>query len=182
MTTDESSTGPALTSQLADGSLAGQWTLDPSGSSVALRTKSMWGLAPVKGTFEKVSGDAVITPAGEVSGTLRVDAASINTKIGKRDEHLRSADLLESDKYPNITFTAQELKSAEHGATLTGALEIRDQTRPLSFPVTISAPAQGQIQLDAELVIDRSDFGMNWKQMGARTVNTLTIRALFTRQ
>ena len=64
---------------LADGKLAGAWTLDGAKSSVGLRTKSIWGLVKVKGLFTQVTGEAVISAAGEATGTITVAAASIDT-------------------------------------------------------------------------------------------------------
>lgn len=175
-------TDPALRARLADGSLAGQWSLDPSRSSVALRTRAMWGLVPVKGTFGQVSGEAVISAAGEISGTIRVGSASINTKIRKRDEHLRSADFFDSDTHPDIVFTVRQVQLTGDEATVTGTLQVRDAARPLSFPAAVSAAGDGGVQLDAEVVIDRSDFGLTWKQRGTTSMtNTLTVRAVFTR-
>ena len=61
---------------LADGKLAGAWTLDGARSSVGLRTKSVWGLVKVKGVFGQVTGAAVISAAGEATGTITVAAAA----------------------------------------------------------------------------------------------------------
>jgi len=183
MTTDAQTTGAALRAMLADGSLAGQWALEPSRSSVALRSKSMWGLMPVKGTFGQVSGAAEISAGGQVSGSVQVDAASIDTKMKKRDDHLRSADFFDSASYPHITFTAQQVTLTDQGATVAGELQVRDQTRPLSVPAPVSASADGQVQVDAEVAVDRSDFGLTWNQMGMTSMkNTLVIRAVFTRR
>ena len=99
---------PALQALLADAALAGNWTLDPSRSTVSLRSKSMWGLAPVKGVFRQASGQGTVSPAGDVSGTVTVGAASIDTKNKKRDTHLRSADFFDSDTYPDITVTVDQ--------------------------------------------------------------------------
>ncbi len=91
-----------LRARLADGSLAGRWNLDPSRSSVKLRSRSMWGLAPVKGAFGQVSGEGVVSATGEVSGTIAVASASVDSKIKKRDQHLRSAEFFDSETYPQI--------------------------------------------------------------------------------
>jgi polyisoprenoid-binding protein YceI len=180
---DARTTDPALRERLADGSLAGEWSLDPSRSSVALRARAIWGIVPVKGTFGEVSGEAVISAAGEISGTIRVSSASIDTKVRKRDAHLRSADFFESDAYPDIVFTVRQVQLASEGATVTGTLQVRDAARPLSFPAAISAAGDDAVQLDAEVGVDRSDFGLTWKKNGATSMtNTLTVRAVFTRR
>ena len=181
MATPVQMTDPRLRARLADGSLAGAWTLDPSRSAVHLRSRSMWGLAPVKGSFGQLSGEAVISGTGEVSGTITVGSASIDTKIKKRDAHLRSADFFDSDAYPHLIFTAQQVTLTSAGATATGTLQVRDRARSLTFPVAVSASGE-VIQLDAEVVIDRSGFGLTWNQLGMVSMkNTITIRAVFTR-
>ena len=90
----------------------------------------MWGLAPVKGVFRQASGQGTVSPAGDVSGTITVGAASIDTKNKKRDTHLRSADFFDSDTYPDITFTVDQARPSGQGVTVSGSLTVRDLTRP----------------------------------------------------
>src|SRR5215469_15656077 len=90
-----------LQAMLKDAALAGSWTPDPARSAVGLRSKSMWGLAPVKGTFREVAGTGAVAPDGQVSGTVTVSAASVDTKIAKRDAHLRSADFFDAGNHPH---------------------------------------------------------------------------------
>jgi polyisoprenoid-binding protein YceI len=71
---------------LADATLAGDWTLDGAKSTIGLQSKIIWGLIPVKGAFDQVTGHGTVSPAGEVSGTITVAAASIDTKNAKRDK------------------------------------------------------------------------------------------------
>jgi polyisoprenoid-binding protein YceI len=84
-------TAPPVQALLVDGALAGEWVLDPRRSSIRLKSRSMWGLAPVNGVFSEVSGNGTVSADGEVSGTVRVAAASIDTRNARRDAHLRSA-------------------------------------------------------------------------------------------
>jgi polyisoprenoid-binding protein YceI len=182
VTAEAQSADGALQGKLTDGSLAGHWTLDPARSSVALRSKSMWGLVPVKGTFGQVTGAAEITGEGGGSGTITIGAASVDTKMAARDKHLRSADFFDTDNHPEIVFTASEVALNGEDATITGSLQVRDQTRPLSVPAKVTAPDGDTLQLDTQLEVDRSDFGLTWKgPFGASVHNTLTIRAVFTR-
>ncbi len=182
MTAEAQPAEGTLQAKLADGALAGTWTLDPERSTVALRSKSMWGLVPVKGTFGQVSGSAEITASGEASGTITVEAGSVDTKMAARDKHLRSADFFDSENHPQIVFTASEVALNGESATITGSLQVRDQTRPLSVPVKITAPDADTLQLDVQLEIDRSDFGLTWKgPFSASLHNTMTIRAVFSR-
>lgn len=175
-------TDPTLRARLADGSLAGTWALDSARSTVTLRSKSMWGLAPVKGVFGEISGEATVSGEGAAAGTITVRAASIDTKVKKRDAHLRSADFFASDEHPDIVFTVERVTLTGQGATVTGSLRVRDRTLPLTFPIAVSRDGDA-IAVAAEVIIDRSDFGLTWNQMGMASMkNTLSVRAIFTRQ
>ncbi|SRR5271166_2762548 len=174
---------PALQALLQDAALTGNWTLDASRSTVSLRSKSMWGLAPVKGVFRKVGGQGTVSPAGDVSGTVTVSAASIDTKNKKRDKHLRSPDFFDSDSYPDIIFTVNGARPSGQGVTVSGSLTVRDRTRPVSFDAQVSMVSAGEIALDAEVQVDRSDFGLTWNQMGMASMhNTIAVHAVFTRR
>ena len=167
---------------LADGKLAGSWTLDGARSSVGLRTKSVWGMVKVKGVFSQVSGAAVISAAGEATGTITVAAASIDTGVKKRDDHLRSADFFDAAKYPDITFTAASVTLTGEGAVVSGTLTVRDQTRPVTLSGKVSAQGTAQITLDAELPVNRSDYAMSFNWLGMMSLhNIITIHAVFTR-
>ena len=176
------STAPEGRALLADGALAGEWVLDPRESSIRLRSRSM-GLIPVNGVFRDVSGNGTISPDGEVSGTVTVGAASIDTKNTRRDTHLRSADFFDSGNNPDITFTADGIQASGLGVAVTGMLTVRGRTRPLSFDATASGQADGGIWLDAEAHVNRADFGLTWNRMGMISMNnTLTIHAVFTQR
>ena len=172
---------PTLRALLRDGTLAGDWVLDPSRSSIRLRSTVM-GLIPVNGVFREITGTGHLRPDGGISGTLTVAAASIDTRNSRRDTHLRSAGFLDSGNHPDITFTAADIHPAGPGAAVTGALTVRGQTRPLSVDAAVSVRGDGEIQLDSGVRIDRADFGLTWNVLGlmART-STLTIHAMFTR-
>ena len=172
----------ALRAQLENGSLAGNWALDPARSTATLRSKSMWGLAPVKGVFGRLEGEGTISPAGEVTGRIALASDALDTKNKKRDTHLRSADFFLAEKYPAITFTVDKLVPADQGVTVSGVLTVRETSRPISFPATVAQAADGEVVLDATVRVDRSEFGLTWNQMGMASMkNTITIHAVFTR-
>jgi polyisoprenoid-binding protein YceI len=168
---------------LKDAALAGNWTLDASKSTVGLRSKSIWGILPVKGVFRQVSGQGTVSPTGDVNGTVTVGAASIDTKNKRRDTHLRSADFFDSDTYPDITFTVTQARPSGQGVTVSGNLTVRDRTRPVTFDATASAVSDSEVSLDAEVQVDRSDFGLTWNRMGMVSMhNTITVHAVFTKR
>jgi polyisoprenoid-binding protein YceI len=178
------STESTLDTLLRDGQLAGSWTLDPSRSQIRLRSKSMWGLVPVKGVFTDVSGTGTVSPSGAVSGTITVAAGSIDTNNKKRDEHLRSADFFDADTHPSITVSVDGITLSGTGAQVTGTLAVRDRIRPVSFDAKVSAvDAAAEVWLDAEVQVNRADFGLTWNQMGMASMdNIITVHAVFTRQ
>ena len=168
----------APSQQLA--TLAGSWALNPSRSSVRLASRAL-GLIPVRGEFRAVRGTGAIGPDGTVRGTLTVATASIDTKNAKRDTHLRSAVLFDSDQYPDITFVAETARLAGQDAVVTGALTVRGVTRPLTFDAAVSIRGDGEIGLDATVRINRADFGLTWNVLGtASMLSTITIQATFT--
>jgi len=174
-------TSSALQALIQDGNLAGSWTLDTARSEVRLKSRSMWGLAPVKGVFREVTGNGTVSAVGEVTGTITVAARSVDTKNKKRDEHLRSADFFDAANHPDITFTVDGIKPGNGGVRVTGSLTVRDQTRPVSFDAKVSS-AEGETWLDGEIQVNRADFGLTWNQMGMASMrNTITVHAVFTR-
>lgn len=176
-------TAPAPQRLLQDGALAGEWVLDPRRSSIQLKTRSMWSLTPVDGVFRQVSGQGTVSPDGEVSGTVTVAAASIDTNNTRRDTHLRSTDFFDSANHPDITFTTDGIWPSGQDVAVTGALTVRDRTRPLSLAAAASVPGDGELWLDAEVPINRADFGLTWNLLGMASMhNTLTIHAVFTRR
>jgi polyisoprenoid-binding protein YceI len=171
-----------LHAQLKAGSLAGNWTLDPARSTAALKSKSMWGLVSVKGTFKKIEGAGTVSPAGEVTGQITVAAGSLDTKNAKRDKHLRSEDFFHVEKYPAILFTLTKLTPAGDGLTAEGTITVRETSRPITFPATATLTPNGEVALDATVQVDRSQHGLTWNQLGMASMhNIITIHALFTK-
>lgn len=167
---------------LDDGALVGDWVLDPRRTSIRLKNRSSWGpVPPVQGFFREVSGNVAVSPGGEVSSTITVAAASIDTENAWRDTHLRSPDFLDSDHHPLITFTGDGIRPSGEGVTVTGALTVRGRTRPLSFDATASVRGDGEIWLDALVCVKQADFGLTWNMLGLVLMDsTLTIHAVFT--
>ena len=174
-------TAPVVRALLEEGALAGTWALDPGRSGIRLKSKVM-GLISVNGVFREVGGNGTVSPDGQVSGTVTIAAASIDTRQTRRDTHLRSADFFDTGNYPDITFTADSARPSGQGVAVTGALTVRGRTRPLSFDAAASVHGDGEIWLDARVRVNRTDFGLTWNLLGLVSVtSTLTIHAVFTR-
>jgi polyisoprenoid-binding protein YceI len=176
-------TAPPLEALLTDGALAGEWVVDPHASSIRLKSSVLGGLIRVHGVFRRLSGDGVISAGGAVSGTLTVASAAIDTKNARRDTHLRSADFFDSDRNPDITFTADGVRLTGRGIRVSGVLTVRDRTRPLTFDAAASVHDAGSIHLDTEVRVNREDFGLTWNLLGMVSANsTVAIHAVFTRR
>jgi polyisoprenoid-binding protein YceI len=160
----------------------GAWVLDPGATTIELRTKAMWGLAKVKGSFTAVEGGGTVTTDGAVSGTVVIDATSVNTGSKKRDTHLRSADFFESDQYPTFTYTATGASAiGDDKVKVTGTLTVHGQTRPLEVTGTLVQADGNSATINAEVEIDRSAWGLTWAKMGARLINQVAVSTRFTR-
>jgi polyisoprenoid-binding protein YceI len=172
----------ALQALVQDGTLTGSWTLDPARSGVRLETKHTWGLRPLHGVFHRVTGDGTVTADGQVTGTFAVAAGSINTKNNMRDKDLRSAKLFDIANHPNITYTVDGIQPEGGGVRVTGSLTVRGHTRPLSFDAKVST-AGGEVQLDAEIPVNRADFGLTYNPLRMASLhNTIIVHAVFTRR
>jgi polyisoprenoid-binding protein YceI len=123
-----------------------------------------------------------VTAAGQVTGTLTVAADSVETKNKRRDTDLRSAKIFDIASHPDITYTVDGMQPASGGAQVTGSLTVRGRTRPLSFDTKVSATA-GEVQLDAEIPVNRADFGLTYSPLRMASLhNTITVHAVFTRE
>ena len=103
--------------------MSGEWTLDPTASSVEFSVKHFWGLITVHGHFDRFTGDGRVDSDGTISGQIRIAADSVNTKNKKRDKHLRSDDFFDAERYPTITISASAL-SASGGQNLHGPVTL----------------------------------------------------------
>jgi polyisoprenoid-binding protein YceI len=172
-----------LQTRLANGSLAGNWTLDPTRSTATLRARHMWGLAPVNGRFRVLTGDGTLSPSGEITGRIALATGSLDTKNAMRDAHLRGADFLLAEKYPEITFGLDTLVPAELGVTISGTLTVRDTSRHISFPATVVLSGDGEAAFDAKVEVDRSEFGITVNHLGMVKMKcSVTLHAVFTKE
>jgi polyisoprenoid-binding protein YceI len=145
----------------------GRWELDPAQSRVQFHVDHFWGLVTVHGHFEQIEGEGTVAADGSVSGQLRMAASSINTKNAKRDKHLRSADFFDSENHPAVVVTVEELRATNEGALRCRAqLEAAGQRLTIEPTVEVADVAQGAVTLRAEVVVDRTRFGMTWSPLG----------------
>jgi polyisoprenoid-binding protein YceI len=149
-----------------------KWVLGTDHSSATFAVRHMM-VTWVQGIFTKVSGtlafDPLNVPAAEVQ--VEIEAGSLFTGVDRRDNHLKSADFLEVQKYPTITFKSTRVEPvALDRAWVHGDLTIRGVTRSVVLDARWSGPAhfndEGTLYTSfgfrAETRINREDFGMVW--------------------
>jgi polyisoprenoid-binding protein YceI len=145
----------------------GVWNLVPEQSSIGFKAKSMWGLAPVKGRYNEFSGDGQITDPETVFGRVDVKAASLDTKIGKRNEHLRSADFFEVEKYPDISVVVTSAEAVDSDTVdLRANLTVRGTTAELPLRAKVAVLDDGGVRLTTQTTINRKDFGVDGNMLG----------------
>ncbi|GHK03957.1 YceI family protein [Streptomyces sp. NPDC003753] len=145
----------------------GLFALDSAASTVALKHRTMWGMVTVKGTFTSVTGQGEVRPDGTATGTVSLDAASLDTKHAKRDAHLRSDDFFAADQFPAIVFEVLDAtRRGEDTVTVHGRLTVRGITRPQTVTATVTQAGPDAVTLTAEFTVDRAQFGLTWNQMG----------------
>jgi polyisoprenoid-binding protein YceI len=163
----------------ADPAASGTWTLVPDRSSIRFSNKTMWGLVPVNGQFTEFTGEGRIAAQDEVSGRLIIQAASLKTGMGKRDEHLRSADFFDAEKFPQITIEVSGLGS---DGSLNTTLSVRGTTLPLPLTVTAEPLGDGTLQVTARAEVDRTRWGVSGNMFGMMpTTTTLIADAVFVK-
>jgi polyisoprenoid-binding protein YceI len=168
---------------LLSGTHGNRWILDSDASTVRIAHKTLWGMLNVKGVFTNVQGEGKIGQAGDVSGNLRVTAASLDTRNAKRDEHLRSADFFDVVTYPDIVVTVSSVRVRRFGELVLSAdLEVRSIHAPLDLVARIAEQTTERIVVTTDTVIDRNQFGMSWNKAGMMTgLTTVSVTAVFDR-
>jgi len=151
---------------------AASWEIDPAHASVEFRVRHLM-VAWVKGAFPDVAGTVEIdeTDLTKSKVSVTIGAASIDTNNAKRDEHLRSADFLDSASYPVITFVSKKIVVADGQLRqVIGDLTIRGTTREVTLSVDELTPAikdpwgNTRRGATASAEINRKDFGLTWNK------------------
>ena len=145
----------------------GVWTVDPKQSTLAFKTKSMWGLAWVKGRFTQCSGEGQITDTQTVFGRIDIKAESLTTGIPMRDHHLRSGDYFEVTKFPDISVVVSGAEAIDgDNVDLRAQLTIKGTTAPLPLRTTVTVLDDGSVRVSAQATINRNDFGVDGNMIG----------------
>jgi polyisoprenoid-binding protein YceI len=151
---------------------ADSWQIDPSHTSVEFTVRHMM-ISNVKGQFQKTTG--TITANGNDPASAKIDvtidASSVDTRVERRDAHLKSPDFLDVAKFPTITFKSTKVEADGPGKwKVTGDLTIHGVTKPVVLEVEGSGEpihdpmGNTRAGASATMKIKRSDFGLIWNK------------------
>ncbi len=152
-------------------SIASTWDLDKAHSSIEFKIKHLM-ITNVRGSFDSFTGhvDYDENDVTKSKVEVTIDVASINTGNQQRDDHLRSADFFDVEKYPKMTFVSKKIHKADGGLKVTGDLTLHGVTKEVILNVEgPTAPVKGpmgnmRMGATATTKIDRRDFGLTWSK------------------
>ena len=155
-----------------------RWSVDATRTTVEFEAKSLWGLVPVGGRFDRFHGSYTVGPNGpEIE--LAIDADSIDTGNRRRDEHLRAEDFFSVGEHPWVRFTSQKVTRPQDGVLrVSGELEVAGKSVPLTFDASVR-PQNEELEIEAATTVDHEAFGMSRGPL--RSIKTPTTLYVKTR-
>jgi len=147
-----------------------QYPIDANHSTVGFSVSIMGGLSKVIGKFTEftvtLTNDEKDITKSSVSVVIK--AASINTGIAARDNHLRSADFFDVEKYPEITFQSKHIEKKGKQLLAIGIFTMHGVSKEIALPFQITGvskdPTSKKMNLgySARTVLNRRDYGISW--------------------
>ena len=150
-----------------DADMSGTYAFDRAHSAIGFRVKHM-GLVDIPGYFRDFTG-TINYNAKDVSKSsveFTAQATSVDTGVGKRDDHLRNPDFFEVEKFPTITFKSTKVEKKGNALMITGDFMMKGVTKQISFPFNITGfvDSRGTMKMGvtAETSLNRRDYGVNY--------------------
>lgn len=144
-----------------------RWTIDTTHAEVEFAAKHLM-ISTVKGRFKTFTGTGETNADGSLKAVeLVIDAASLDTNVQQRDDHLRSADFFDVANHPKLTFRSTKIEQKGTDLTITGDLTIRGTTKPVTLTGEYAAPTKDpwgnpRAALEVNAKINRKDWGLTW--------------------
>lgn len=147
------------------------WNVDVTHTSVGFIVRHMM-VSKVRGDFSDIEGtiEGDPTQLENTKISFRAGTDSVSTNNEDRDNHLRSADFFEVEKYPNMTFESTNIKKvSDNEYALTGNLTIKGVTKETTFDVEYLGEGTNPwgvavVGFEASTKISRKEFGLTWNQ------------------
>ncbi len=145
---------------------AGTWRVDTDGSEVAFTARTLLGLVPVRGLFERFHGELLVAADGASSGALVVETASIQTGLARRDRDLRGQRYFDAERHPEMVFTLAQITPAPaQELDVSGTLEVCGKHVAMSFRA--QAIAHGDhLHIEGSVSVDHDLAGLGWAKPG----------------
>jgi polyisoprenoid-binding protein YceI len=146
-----------------------KWNLDTMHSHAEFAVKHLM-ISTVKGHFNTFTGTGETNADGTLkSAELTIDAASINTNVEPRDNHLRSPDFFDVEKYPQITFRSTKIEEDGTDISITGDLTMHGVTKAVTLKGEHTQPVTDpwgnkRSALAVSAKINRKDWGLHYNQ------------------
>ncbi|MGN7477387.1 YceI family protein [Solibacillus silvestris] len=146
-----------------------KWQIDQAHSTIGFEVKHMM-VSKVKGQFTDYSAEVEVDDLTDLTSAnidITIDATSITTNNGDRDNHLKSAEFFDIEQFPEIKFKSTSIAKNGDDYKVSGDLTIRDVTKPVVFDVEYGGKGTNPWGVDvygfeAETKIDREEFGLTW--------------------
>ena len=157
-----------------------RFRIQPEASEITFKATSR--LMDADGRFHRLAGLVVADPMDLTTATitLSIEAASIDTGIGMRDNHLRSEDFFDVRRFPTITFESMRVEGAGRRAIVAGRLTLHGITRAITIPVDVELTSVALVA-NGEFVINRQDYGLAYRSflnpIGSEVRVAFTVRA-----
>jgi polyisoprenoid-binding protein YceI len=148
------------------------YDVDPSHTSVEFAGKHMM-VTTVRGRFRQFSGQVEVEDDDPTTArvTATINTASLDTAVDQRDNHLRSGDFFDVERYPEMTYVSTGVERiGQNRYRVTGDLKIKDQTRPVTLEVDVEERfvdpfGNERIGVSATGKLNRKDWGLSWNQV-----------------
>ncbi len=156
-----------MTATITDlGLTTGTWNIDPAHTEVSFVIRHL--MTKVRGSFTEFTGAVQIADdIAASSANVEIQIKSIDTRNADRDAHVRSAEILDIEKYPTFTFTTTGVRADADDYLVDGQLTIRGVTRPVTLEVEfngVGADPWGGTRagFTATTAISRKDYGIDF--------------------
>src|SRR5438132_3035327 len=148
----------------------GTYELDRAHTAVEFVARHLM-ISKVRGRFADFDGRVDVADLPEDSQVeVTIRAASVDTGDSGRDDHLRSPDFFDAERYPTITFRSTGVEAREPGKwNVRGGLTVRDVTKPVTLAVEFDGASrtpwgEDRVGFSAATELDREDWGLTWNQ------------------
>ncbi len=149
--------------------LASTWDIDTTHATAGFSVKHL-GVTNTTGSLGNVTGAVELDEKDITKSTINatIDVKTLNTNNSKRDEHLKSPDFFETEKFPTATFKSTKIEKNGEKVKITGDLTMHGVTKPVTLDAELSAEVANPFSkgtsraISATGVLNREEWGLKW--------------------